>query len=369
MPNFQQFAKEHHEELLRLTQELAVIPAPSHHEEKRAEYCLSWLQKNVSKDAFTDDAKNVICVIGDPDVKPAVLFMAHTDIVFGEDTPLQVTERDGKLLCPGIGDDTAHVAMILLCAKYAAENPPKDTRFIFCANSCEEGQGNLKGCRALMERYGKELTQMITFDGYRELLNVKAVGSSRYRIAVDTEGGHSLWNFGNTNAIAVMSELISALQGIPLPGEDITTFNFGNISGGTTVNSIAQHCELLYEFRSDNAENLAYMKEKFNGIIEKFQEKYSITVTSIGERPCAKGVDPAAQQALIERVESILREITTPKHTSGSTDANLPLSMGIPAVCPGFIQGDKLHTTEEYVVKDSLAPGLAAALKLIDSYL
>ena len=138
MPNFQQFAKEHHEELLRLTQELAVIPAPSHHEEKRAKYCLSWLQKNVSKDAFIDDAKNVICVIGDPFVKPSVLFMAHTDIVFDADTPLQVTERDGKLLCPGIGDDTAHVAMILLCAKYAAENPPKDTRFIFCANSCEE---------------------------------------------------------------------------------------------------------------------------------------------------------------------------------------------------------------------------------------
>lgn len=368
MPNFQHFAKVHHEELLRLTQELAVIPSPSHHEEKRAAYCLSWLQKNVSADAFMDEAKNVICIIGDPSVKPAVLFMAHTDIVFDEDTPLAVTERDGRLYCPGIGDDTAHVAMILLCAKYASQNPPKDLRLIFAANSCEEGQGNLKGCRALMEKYGKELKEMITFDGYRELLNVKAVGSSRYRIAVDTEGGHSLWNFGNANAISVMAELISALQGIPLPREDITTFNFGNISGGTTVNSIAQHCELLYEFRSDNAENLDYMKAKFNRIIEKFQEQYRITVTSIGERPCAKDVDPAAQLALIERVESILQEITEPNRTSGSTDANLPLSMGIPAVCPGFIGGAGLHTTEEYIVKDSLAPGLAAAVKLVDSY-
>ena len=368
MRNYQAFAKEHEEELLTLIRELAVIPAPSHHEEKRAEYCLAWLHKNVSREAYIDDAKNVICVLGDPS-KPAVLLMAHTDIVFDESTPLKVTEQDGKLFCPGIGDDTAHVAMILLCAKYAAMNPPKDTRIIFCANSCEEGQGNLKGCRALMEKFGKELSQMITFDGYRELLNVKAVGSSRYLIAVDTEGGHSLWNFGNTNAIAVMAELISALQQIPLPKEDITTFNFGNISGGTTVNSIAQHCELLYEFRSDNAENLAYMKENFNSVIAKFKESYRVTVTSIGERPCAKGVDPKAQTELIERVESILKEITDPKRTSGSTDANLPLSMGIPAVCPGFIQGGKLHTTEEYIVKDSLAPGLRAALKLVDSYL
>ena len=368
MRDFQLFAKEHHEELLTLIHELAVIPAPSHHEEKRAAYCLDWLQKNVSPHAFVDEAKNVICIIGD-NAKPAVLFMAHTDIVFGEETPLAVTEDDGKLYCPGIGDDTAHVAILLLCAKYASQNPPKDLRFIFAANSCEEGQGNLKGCRALMEKYGKELKEMITFDGSRELLNVKAVGSSRYRIAVDTEGGHSLWNFGNVNAIAVMAELISALQGIPLPGKDITTFNFGNISGGTTVNSIAQHCELLYEFRSDNAENLDYMKEKFNRILEKFQEQYRITVTSIGERPCAKGVDPEAQQALTRRVESILQEITTPGRTSGSTDANLPLSMGIPAVCPGLIGGAGLHTTEEYIVKDSLAPGLAAALKLIDSYL
>ena len=368
MRDYQAFAKEHEEELLTLIRELAVIPAPSHHEEKRAEYCLAWLHKNVSRDAYIDDAKNVICILGDPS-KPAVLLMAHTDIVFDESIPLKVTEQDGKLFCPGIGDDTAHVAMILLCAKYTAMNPPKDTRIIFCANSCEEGQGNLKGCRALMERFGKELSQMITFDGYRELLNVKAVGSSRYRIVVDTEGGHSLWNFGNANAIAVMAELISALQQIPLPKEDITTFNFGNISGGTTVNSIAQHCELLYEFRSDNAENLAYMKENFNSVIEKFKERYQVTVTSIGERPCGKNVDPKAQQALIERVESVLKEITEPKRTSGSTDANLPLSMGIPAVCPGFIQGDKLHTTEEYVVKDSLAPGLRAALKLTDSYL
>ena len=368
MPNFQQFATEHHEELLTLIHELALIPAPSHHEEKRAEYCLDWLRENVSPSAFIDDAKNVICIIGDPS-KPAVLFMAHTDIVFDEDTPLAVTERDGRLYCPGIGDDTAHVAMILLCAKYASQNPPKDLRFIFAANSCEEGQGNLKGCRALMEKYGKELKEMITFDGYRELLNVKAVGSSRYRIAVDTEGGHSLWNFGNANAIAVMAELISTLQQVPLPKEDITTFNFGNISGGTTVNSIAQHCELLYEFRSDSSENLDYMKAKFNRVIEKFKERYQITVTSIGERPCGKNVDPEAQQALVERVESVLKEITEPKRTSGSTDANLPLSMGIPAVCPGFIQGDKLHTTEEYIVKDSLAPGLAAALKLVNSYL
>ena len=210
---------------------------------------------------------------------------------------------------------------------------------------------------------------MITFDGYRELLNVKAVGSSRYRIAVDTEGGHSLWNFGNTNAIAVMAEIIFALKEIPLPKEDVTTFNFGNISGGTTVNSIAQHCEMLYEFRSDSAENLAYMREKFDSVMAKFGEQYRVTVTSIGERPCAKGVDPVAFKSLIHRVESAFEGLPAPKRSPGSTDANLPLSMGIPAVCAGFIGGAGLHTLEEFVIKESLSPGFAAALRLIDSYL
>lgn len=364
----QAFAAEHLDEVLRLTQELAVIPAPSHHEEKRAAYCLSWLRENVSPEAFLDEVNNVICTVGDPQ-NPAVLFMAHTDIVFDADTPLQVTERDGKLYCPGIGDDTAHVAMILLCAKYAAKHPPKDLCLIFSANVCEEGQGNLKGCRALMERYGKNLREVITFDGYMDMLTDRAVGSSRYRIAADTEGGHSLWNFGNTNAIAVMAEIIFALKEIPLPKEDVTTFNFGNISGGTTVNSIAQHCEMLYEFRSDSAENLAYMKEQFNHVMERFGERYRVTVTSIGERPCAKGVDPVAFQALLERVEAVFEELPAPKRSPGSTDANLPLSMGIPALCIGFIGGAGLHTVEEYVVKDSLPGGFAAAVRLVDSYL
>lgn len=368
MRDIREFVSNHRDELLQLIYKLAVIPAPSHHEETRAAFCLEWLHKNGLQNAYIDEVNNVICTVGDTN-KPCVLLMAHTDIVFDADTPLKITEQDGRLYCPGIGDDTAHVAMLLLCAKYAAINSPKDLCLLFCANSCEEGQGNLDGCRALMKRYGKSLREVISFDSYLETINDTAVGSSRYRIAMDTEGGHSFRHFGNTNAIAVVAEIICALQGIPIPQKDITTFNFGRIEGGTTVNSIAQHCEVLYEFRSNNAENLAYMKAELSKVLANFEKQYRITVTPIGERPCAVGVDPAAQQALIARAESAFEGLPTPGRYPASTDCNLPLSMGIPAICIGLFSGGGAHSTEEYIVKDSLPIGLAVAIRLVESYL
>ena len=367
--NIQEYVLTHFEELCELLRALAVIPAPSHDEAARAAFCRNWMQKNIAHNAYIDEAQNAVCELGDP-TAPAVLLMAHTDIVFDRSVPLDISQRDERWYCPGIGDDTAHVAVLLLCGRYlASKTIPDGVRFVIAANACEEGEGNLKGCRALMARYGAQLKEVITLDGYLDTLNDTAVGSKRFRIAVDATGGHSFRDFGNDNAIAVMGELVTALQAIPLPKAGHTTFNFGHIEGGTTVNSIAAHCELVYEFRADRDENLQYMTECTDEVLRPFQERYRLTVTDLGVRPCARGVAPAAQQALITRVEAAFDGITQLRRHPASTDANLPLSMGIPAVCIGCLRGGGAHTLEEYIEPHSLRDGLTVALRLFSSYL
>ena len=337
-----QFFEEHIDAVKSLLFELALIPAPSHFERKRAEFLLAVLRSHGLRGAYIDEADNVICEIGDVE-SGAVLIMAHTDIVFGGDLKLEIKKKDGRLYCPGIGDDTVHVAMLVYCCLYAATHYKESGQsFIFTFNSCEEGEGNLKGCKAIMARYGKYVKEMITFDGYLDVINDKAVGSQRYRITARCRGGHSFRDFGKENAIAVISRLVTVLDSVELPKGGITTYNFGKIVGGSTVNSIAEECVLLYEFRSDDASSLKFMEEFFKGVVSEFAE--CVSVECIGVRPCGENVDEIRQNALLERVERVFDGLPKPSRYPASTDCNVPLSLGIPSVCVGFISGGGAHT-------------------------
>ncbi|MCH5183909.1 MAG: M20/M25/M40 family metallo-hydrolase [Oscillospiraceae bacterium] len=359
-------------ELLALTEALAQIPAPSGEEDKRAEFCRRWLAKN-GVSAGIDEVGNVIVELGSKDA-PAVLFLAHTDIVFDSSVPL-VPRREGeKLFCPGIWDDTVHVAFLLFCARYMTKQAlPDGLRFVFAADVGEEGQGNLRGCRALMERYGGSLREVIAFDSNQQTVNTGAVGSSRYRISVESKGGHSFRDFGGENAIALLASLITRLDGQPLPEQGVTTYNFGQIEGGTTVNSIAQRASLLYEYRADRMANLAFMKRNFEQAIAELRSRIDgrLTVESLGERPCTGDLDESAQEALIRRIGKafLAAGLPEPRRTLGSTDCNLPLSMGIPAVCIGLADGGGAHSTEEYLLPDSIPAGIEAVKHLLASYL
>ena len=369
-----QYIEAYEDEAFELLVELAQIPAPSNQEEKRAEFIKSWLEAQGAEGVYIDEALNVIYPVGVTETNPLVVVAAHSDVVFGDLEPLPLVVEDGLIKCPGVGDDTANLVMLLMAAKYIAEQKilPKEGGLLLVANSGEEGLGNLKGSRQLVKDFGYRMKEFISFDCTAHALINGAVGSKRFKVEVKTEGGHSFSDFGNKNAIAYLSAMIQDLYQIQVPEKGITTYNVGTISGGTSVNTIAQQAEMLYEFRSDEKESLEIMEEKFNAVMESYREKgIDVHVTVVGERPCSEQVDEIVQSEMAERVIAAISRYFgwEPTASKASTDCNIPLSMGIPAVCTGCILGQGAHTREEYVEIDSLLPGLKVAFELILYYL
>ena len=242
---------------------------------------------------------------------------------------------------------------------------------VLVCNSGEEGLGNLKGSRKICEFYGRRIKEFYSLDGGLANLCTRAVGSKRFKIIIRTIGGHSYSAFGNPNAIAQMAELIHQLYQISVPSEGKTTYNVGMISGGTSVNTIAQYAEMLYEFRSDSREGLNFMEQQFHTILKSMKARgIDIETEIVGLRPCESDVDKSVKEKMIHLASRTIQEYTdqTPGQGPGSTDCNIPLSMGIPALCLGTYRGSGAHTREEYVEIDSLLPGYKVGFQMILNY-
>lgn len=369
------YAAEQERPLVELIEALCKIPAPSHHEERRAAFVKAWFAENGFPDVTTDAAQNVIAPVNCAPGREVVVFMAHTDTVFPDTEPMPLRRENGRLYCPGVGDDTANLAALMLAARYFRAQPQTaDCGFLFVANACEEGLGNLKGCRQLMQDYAGRVREVISFDGGLGSICNKAVGSARYRVAVRTEGGHSFGAFGNRNAIHALASMIGTLYTVkpPVEGDSKTTYNVGMIEGGTSVNTIAQEASMLYEYRSDSRVCLDKMKMMFESVVAAYRSMgVEVEVTLLGERPCMGDVNPARQRALEERLSAAIRAEAEcePFFHSGSTDCNIPFSLGIPAVCTGVYRGRGAHTRKEYIELASLPAGFRTMLAFLLSYL
>lgn len=365
-----QYIENHRQEAYDLLLELAQIPAPSNQEQLRAEYCKQWLEKQGAQGVYVDEALNVIYPVGCESEKPIAVFAAHSDVVFPDTQPLPLKVEGGYIHCPGVGDDTGNVAALLMAAKYIAENnlQSPDWGILLVINSGEEGLGNLKGCRKLFEDYGSRVKEFVTFDLDSGNLYDRAVGSRRFNICVKTQGGHSLNDFGRPNAIACLASVINSLYQVQVPDKGRTTYNVGTIAGGTSVNTIAQNAQMLYEFRSDERDCLNQMQEKLDEILKSYCAKgLDISCQVVGDRPCSGDVPAAAQKALSDRAAAAAKDWfgTEPVRRSASTDCNIPLSMGIPSVCIGCLKGEGAHTREEKVEIASLLPGLKLCFQLV----
>ena len=357
---------------LDITMELAQIPAPSNKEEKRALWVKNYFDSYGGTQSYIDKALNVVLPINCESQEEIVVFMAHTDVVFPDETPLPLKLEDGKIFCPGICDDTANLTGLLILAKYILQNKLSPKKgLLIVANSGEEGLGNLKGSKQIMEDYQGRIKEFISFDGTFGFVCNDAVGSHRYEVAVTTEGGHSFGDFGNRNAIAVLASMINTLYTMKVPAFGKTTYNVGTIEGGTSVNTIAQNASMLYEYRSDDMRSLDIMEKFFYSVCDSYKNMgIGLEAKVLGKRPCKGQVDEAALARLTDRCKEISGYFTgVPAHVSASsTDCNIPLSLGVPAVCLGLCQGKGAHTRQEELEIASLPTGLKIAGAFIGDY-
>ncbi|MDO4615046.1 MAG: M20/M25/M40 family metallo-hydrolase [Lachnospiraceae bacterium] len=367
------FVEENHSETLELLKTLTAIPAPTGMEEKRAAFILDWLKKEGADSAYIDSVGNVVFPYPAADLEKYAVVMAHMDTVFPETDPIEVKEDILNLYAPGIGDDTGNLVNMLMTIRFFLRHPEiqVDTPVLFVADVCEEGFGNLKGCRQIFSDYEGRIKSFISFDLYLDTIVERAVGSKRFRVEARTKGGHSLQNFGNKSAIKVLSDLIQKLYDVKLPIIGKTVYNVGTISGGTSVNSIPECAELTYEIRSDMPDNLEYMEKYFISCVEKLRFfDVSVEIELLGERPCGIENESAEAKYFCNTFEYILsRSAQEQIHImSGSTDANIPLSLGIPAVTFGTVMGGGIHTQKEWISKESMKTGQLTAIVAVSRF-
>ena len=361
------FTEKNTDLLLQTLKELTCIPAPSRGEHRRAGYCLDRLRAFGVPDLHIDEAGNVVCTAFAAPGKENALFIAHLDTVFPEETPLIIRVDGDRWSCPGIGDDTVNAALLMLLMKYMAERGGEGA--IFALNTCEEGLGNLAGCRRLMADFGPRLREVLSFDLYRDEVYTGCIGSLRYKISVQVQGGHSFHDFGRPNAVAVLSEAISRLYGFAPPPGTHTTFNVGTIQGGTSVNVIAQEASALFEYRSEDAHALrqcdAFLEQTLHGFV---RPDVRLRLETVGERPCMGEVDARAIEDIAAVCVSAIEEETGVRPALGfaSTDCNIPLSLGVPAVCCGLIRGGGAHTLQEWIDVSTVPAGLRAAIRILE---
>lgn len=344
------------------------IPAPTFHEERRTEYVERRFRELGLGEVQVDAVGNVIGRIHGQGRGPTALVAAHIDTVFPMDTPVTVKVDGDVLRAPSICDNSSCVAVMLLAARLVRElNLTFQGDVILAATVGEEGLGNLRGIRAIMDSLGPEVDYVIALDGALGGVVRQGVGSRRFRLVVHAEGGHSWGAFGSPSAIHALGRMIAQISEIRVPSNPKTTFNVGTITGGTSVNTIAANAEAVIDLRSLDTGELKRLEDRVRRIVAEVAKQTGVaaSLTLLGDRPT--GSIPE-DHPLCEAVKAVHQQlgIQTRMHAS-STDGNVPLSMGIPAVTVGVTLGGNGHRTDEYIHTPPLAKGLAQVLLLLQA--
>jgi acetylornithine deacetylase/succinyl-diaminopimelate desuccinylase-like protein len=358
-------AMEYVEPTAELAMQLCRIPAPSFHEQARGEFICQLFEKRGYK-AERDEVGNVYALRkGITSHKNSLLLLAHMDTVFPIETPINVMREGNILRGPSIGDNSLSIAsMFAVLDMLDALKIQTLHDIVFCSNVGEEGLGNLRGAWAAVRKYQPELAGVIAIDGDFGRVIHRAVGSKRFEIVVSGPGGHSFGSFGNPSAIHGLARGIAAVAEVKVPSEPKTTYNVGIISGGNSINSIAEHATALVDVRSEDPIVLDKVAVEITGLFStRAGEGLSVTVHLVGNRP-AGACDMS--QPLVQTSASAIRWMgETPKFKSSSTDANVPISLGIPAVCIGVAKGTGAHTVNEFTDITLLHKGLAHLARVI----
>jgi acetylornithine deacetylase/succinyl-diaminopimelate desuccinylase-like protein len=355
--------------VIELAVQIQQIPAPTFEEKNRAEFVCKRFTKEGLEEVSMDEAGNVYGRLpgagGQTPVKPLIV-SAHLDTVFPADTDLEIKRDGDKIFGPGLGDNSLGVAAlfgILWMLRERNISLPGDLWFV--ANIGEEGLGDLRGMKAVVERFEDAVQAYLVLEGLA-LGHVyhRAVGVRRYRVTARTTGGHSWSDYGRPSAIHELAKLVVQLASLQLPGHPRTTMNVGKIAGGTSVNVIASEATLDLDLRSEGQEFLVELVAAVDKLIQNAnREDVHVQATLIGHRPAG---EIAPNHPLVRLAEDSLHEQgLSPILTSGSTDANVPLSRGIPAVVLGVSTGGSAHTVQEYIHTGPVAQGLEQLVRFV----
>ena len=340
-------------------QSICQIPAPPFKEARRGEEYRRRLTALGLRNVRIDSVGNVIAERPGTGGGPTVVIAGHLDTVFPEGTDVKV-KRDGtKMAGPGIGDDCRGLAVVLSVARaFQMEKLATTGTVIFVGNVGEEGPGNLRGVRHLFTReYKGKIDYFISVDGTGLGVTSRAVGSNRYRVAYKGPGGHSYGAFGMPNPIHALGRAIAGIADIQVPTSPKATFNVGLIEGGTSVNTISPSGSMDVDLRSESAKALADLDAKFQAAVRQAvtaenarwpssRVRISLKLDTIGIRPAGAQPDDAPiVRAAIAAGKAL--GFTAPT-TASSTDANFPMSLGIPAITiDGGGDGQGAHATSE----------------------
>jgi tripeptide aminopeptidase len=342
------------------------IAAPTFAEKERAATIEEELRRIGLADVRRDEMDNVYGRLPGRIPGTPVVISAHSDTVFAAGQELTVTRGDGRVAGPGIADNSMGVAALLALAEtLQTRKLPLRRDIWFVANVGEEGLGDLRGMRAVVDHFGAAAAYLVLEGGLFGFICHEGIGVRRFRVTVEGPGGHSWGAFGTPSAIHVMAQLIAALETLPLPSKPKTTYNVGVIEGGTTVNTIARCATMLLDLRSAGEQQLAQLVAGVEAIVERFRTpQVKITLDSIGDRPAGRLRKGAP---LIREAAAALREVgfEAIEYTAGSTDANIPLSRGYPAVCIGITRAANTHRPDEYMETAPVAKGIGQALLLL----
>jgi tripeptide aminopeptidase len=352
--------------VIELAIRIQQIAAPTFHEQKRAGFVHQLFVHEQMQEICIDEAGNVLsCFPGVGKEKPLII-SAHVDTVFPAETDLRVTRASGLIHGPGIGDNSLGVAALFgLIWSLRERSIPLPGDVWLVADVCEEGLGDLRGMKAVVDRFGADAHAYLVLEGLAlGHIYHRAVGVKRYRVTARTGGGHSWSDYGQPSAVHELAKLVVALTSLTLPTYPRTTMNIGKISGGTSVNVIAAQASLDLDLRSEGRESLADLVSAVEKLIlHANRPGVSVEADVIGQRPA--GEIPANHPLVRLAMDCLRQQGLEPGLITGSTDANVPLSKGYPAIVLGVTTGGSAHTVHEFINTAPVAQGMEQLMKFV----
>jgi tripeptide aminopeptidase len=353
---------------------LTEIPAPPFQEAPRAA-AVKVLLASSGLDVKMDQTGNVIGELSGANEKEVVVLSAHLDTVFPPGTDVKVRRESDRLLAPGISDNGTGLAALIAIARALHEVGLKPQRTIlFVADVGEEGEGNLRGMRALVEAYQGKLKAVLVMDGSgTEHVTTKGLASRRLEAIISGPGGHSWSDFGMPNPINALVRASVRFINTKVPVTPRTTFNLGQIEGGTSVNSIPHEARLKIDIRSESEDELAKLssalrdclaagvRDEMEASRDRSKGKLEWKVDLLGSRP---GGDLPPDSPLLAALRAADDYVGNQSRVErSSTDANIPLSTGIDAVAIGAGgNGGGAHSLQEWYEPAGREQGLKRAL-------